>query len=386
MDGAVKRAEYLRISAPSLGEEEIVELLDAIRSGWVTTGPKVQVLQRALADYLGVEHVRCLSSCSAGLSLALRTAGIGAGDEVLVPTMTFVACANAVEHLGARPVFVDCEPESGLIDLAHAEALMSERTAAIMPVHLAGHPLDMDALNALRDRHGIAVIEDAAHAIGAAWGGRRIGAHGNPASFSFHASKNMTTFEGGALALHDAATDERVGRLSLHGLSSSAWSRHDSTEPAGYEVVEPGYKLGMHDVAAAVGIHQLARLDGWIERRRAIAATYDERLADLPLELPPPVPPGARHAHHLYMVRVRADAPLGRGALVAALHEARIGTSIHFTPIHTFEYYARRSGLRPEDLPVALDRSRRVLSLPLHPSMTEHDVDDVAVAVGEALG
>jgi dTDP-4-amino-4,6-dideoxygalactose transaminase len=385
MDRATQRAEYLRLSAPLVGRDEIEELLDAIRSGWVTTGPKVQVLQSRLEEYLGVAHVRCLSSCTAGLQLALKVAGIEPGDEVLVPTMTFVSCANAVEHLGARAVLVDCEPDTGLIDLENAAARITANTAAIMPVHLAGRPVDMDAIAAFKQRHGIAVIEDAAHAIGAEWRGRRIGAHGNPTAFSFHATKNMTTFEGGALAVEDPDTAERVERLSLHGLSRSAWTRHDTAAPATYEVPEPGYKFAMHDIAAAVGIHQLSRLDGWIETRRGIAEAYDERLADLPLATPPPAPEHARHAHHLYMVRLRDDAPADRDEVAAALQRARIGTSVHFTPIHTYEYYRHRYGLRPEDLPVALDRWRRALSLPLHPSMTVDDVDDVASALAAAL-
>jgi dTDP-4-amino-4,6-dideoxygalactose transaminase len=386
MDRGTKRAEYLHFSRPTIGDEEVEELLDAIRSGWLTAGPKVETLSGRLAEYLGVEHVCCLASCTAGLSLALRLAGVGQGTEVLIPAMTFVSCANAVEHLGGRVVLVDCDPATGLVDLGHAEALVSERTVAIAPVHLGGRPLDLDALNAFRDRHGIAVVEDGAHAIGAEWRGRRVGAHGNPAAFSFHATKNMTTFEGGALTLQDADSAERVARLAMHGLSRSSWSRHDTFEPARYEVLEPGFKLAMHDIAAAVGIHQLTRLDGWIERRRALAAAYDERLAGMPLELPPHVPPHARHAHHLYMVRVREDAPAGRDAVVAALHAARIGSSVHFQPIHTFAYYRARYGLRPDDLPVALERAQRVISLPLHPAMTEQDVDDVGAALGEALG
>jgi dTDP-4-amino-4,6-dideoxygalactose transaminase len=382
---ATRRAEYLNLSAPAIGTEEIDELLDAIRSGWVTTGPKVAVFQERLQDYIDVPHVRCLSSCTAGLLLALHGAGVGAGDEVLLPSMTFVSCANAVEHLGARPVFVDCDARTGLLDLAHAETLVSPRTAAVLAVHLAGHPLDMDAVNAFRDRHGVTVVEDAAHAIGAEWRGRRIGAYGNPTAFSFHATKNMTTFEGGALALEDAAAAERVGRLSLHGLTRSAWSRHDTTGPAGYDLVEPGFKCAMHDVAAAVGIHQLTRLDEWIARRAALVDAYDERLAELPLELPARPPAHARHAHHLYSVLVRDDAAVGRDDLIAVLNRERIGASVHFTAIHLFTYYRDRYGLRPEHLPVATDRSARVLSLPLFPAMTEDDVEDVAATLAEAL-
>ena len=379
----MRRREYLQVSAPSFGAEEIDELLDALRSGWVTTGPKVAELQRRLEAYVGVPHVRCLSSCTAGLQLALRLAGVGPGDEVLLPTMTFVSCANVIEHAGARPVFVDCVGDTGLIDLEHASALVGPRTVAIMPVHLGGHPIDMDALTAFGARHGLTIIEDAAHAIGARWRGRAIGAHGNATAFSFHATKNVTTFEGGALTLTDAADAERVRSLSLHGLDRSAWARHDSASPAGYDILEPGFKLAMTDVAAAVGIHQLSRLDGWIERRSAIAGAYDTWLADLPLALPPRPPAHARHAHHLYMVRVLDDAPLDRDALVRELHAARIGTTVHFAPIHQFTYYRERSGR--VELPVAEDRARRVLTLPLHPAMDDTDVEDVGRALRRLL-
>src|SRR5262245_12251528 len=299
MGQETRRAEHLRIARPMIGDDEIDELLDAVRSGWVTTGPKVDELEHRLAQYVGAEHVCCLSSCTAGLTLALKLAGVERGTEVIVPAMAFVSCANVVEHLGGRVVLADCDPDTGLIDLAHAESLVSGRTVAIVPVHLGGHPADLDAVSALTSRHGLVAVEDAAHAIGAEWRGRRIGAHGNPTAFSFHATKNMTTFEGGALVVPDAGAAERVTCAATHGLSRSAWARHETREAAAYEVIEPGYKVAMHDVAAAVGIHQLSRLDGWIERRRAIAAGYDELLAAMPLELPPTVPTHARHAHHL---------------------------------------------------------------------------------------
>lgn len=380
------RAHYLQYSAPAIGAEEIHEIVEAIESGWVTTGPRVAALEHDLERYLHAPYVRCLASCTAGLYLALRLAGVGGGDEVLMPTMTFVSCANVIEHLGARPVFVDSEADTGLIDLDHAASLVTGATKAIVAVHLGGHPLDMDALNAFRDRHGLAVIEDAAHAIGAHWRGQPIGAHGNPAAFSFHATKNMSTFEGGALTLVERADAERVKRLSLHGLDRSSWARRDSESPAAYDVVEPGFKCAMNDIAAAVGIHQLARLDGWIERRAWLASLYDERLAELPVELPPTVPEHARHAHHLYAIRVREDAPRSRDAVIRELHEARIGTSVHFAPIHRFTYFRERAGGRPAELPVAEERARRVISLPLFPAMDEGDVDDVAAALRDLLG
>jgi dTDP-4-amino-4,6-dideoxygalactose transaminase len=376
---------YLGLSAPHIGEEEIEELLDSIRSGWLTTGPKVATFQERLAAYLHVPHVRCLSSCTAGLTIALRMLDVGPGDEILLPSMTFVSCANAIEHLGAQPVFVDSDPATGLLDLAHAAALVNERTRAVMPVHLAGHPVDMTAVNELRDRHGIAVIEDAAHAIGARWQGRPIGSHGNLASFSFHATKNITTFEGGALAFADGAVAERAERLALHGLSRSAWSRHGASGPAAYEVAEPGFKFSMNDVSAAVGIHQLGRLDGWIERRAELADRYDEALRDLPLELPPRPPAHARHAHHLYIVRLDEGLRVGRDTVIERMQQQAIGCSVHFKAIHLYDYYSSRSGLRPGDLPVAAHLSAHALSLPLFPAMSEADVEHVASTLASVL-
>lgn len=384
-EAARSRRTFLHLSRPELGEAEIDELLDSIRSGWLTTGPKVDRLQRDLAGYLGVEHVRCLSSCTAGLMLALRVSGVEPGDEVLVPAMTFVSCANAVEHLGARPVFVDSDASTGQVDLDELESRIGPATKAALVVHLAGRPLDMDRLNAIRDRHGFAVIEDAAHAIGAEWAGARIGAFGNLTSFSFHATKNMTTFEGGGLVSQDEGTARRLDRLSQHGLSRSSWHRHGASGPDRYDVLEPGFKMAMHDISAAVGIHQLARLDQAIDRRAELARAYDEALADLPLAVPEPVPDGARHAQHVYAVRLSQDSQALRDDVIEGLLRRKIGSSVHFRPIHTYTYYAGRYGLHAEALPRAAAYGRRSLSLPLHPAMDEDDVRDVATALGELL-
>jgi dTDP-4-amino-4,6-dideoxygalactose transaminase len=254
-----------------------------------------------------------------------------------------------------------------------------------MPVHLGGRPVDMDRVNAIRDRHGLAVVEDAAHAIGAAWDGTPIGAHGNSVSFSFHATKNMTTIEGGALVLWRDDDAERTGRLALQGLSRSSWNRHGSAGPADYDVVEPGFKLSMTDVEAAVGIHQLPQLDEWLTRREGLARRYDELLAGLPLEVEPPVPPGARHARHVYSVLVDHGAPMSRNELIEHLHRANIGSSVHFKALHFLTYYRDRYGLPEEAYPVASDYSQRTLSLPLHPRMTEVDQDEVVKALTEAL-
>src|SRR4051794_38303740 len=251
------RDDFLVFGKPVIGDEEIAEVVDSLRSGWIGTGPKAKQFEVMLADYIGAEHVRCVSSCTAALILAMRVLGVGPGDEVIVPAMTFVASANAVEHAGATPVFVDCEAGTGLIDLDATEAAIGERTKAIMPVHLAGRPVDMDRLNAIRDRHHLLVIEDAAHALGAEWRGARLGAHGNTTAYSFYVTKNITTIEGGAVATADAEVAASVERLALHGLSVGAWQRFADVGFKHYEVVEPGYKHNLTDVHAALGIHQL---------------------------------------------------------------------------------------------------------------------------------
>jgi dTDP-4-amino-4,6-dideoxygalactose transaminase len=376
---------FVPFATPDIGDAEIEEVCDTLRSGWVIAGPRVGAFERLLEDRLRARHVRCLTSCTSALFLALRCGGVGPGNEVLVPAITFVACANVIEQLGATPVLVDVDPATGLIDLDHAEAMVGPRTRALIAVHLGGRPVDVERLNALRDRFGLLVVEDGAHAIGAAWGERPIGAHGNPVAFSFHAAKNMTTIEGGALVLESEAMAERARRLASHGVSASSWERHGSASPADYDVIEPGYKLAMTDVAAAIGIHQLASLDERIERREHLRRRYDEALADLPLELEPEVDPGVRHARHLYAVRVRAEAPVARDDLLLALRGRGIGTSVHFKGLHQLSYYGRRCEVSEGDLPAASSFARRTLSLPLYPSLSEIDQDRVVEAVRAEL-
>jgi dTDP-4-amino-4,6-dideoxygalactose transaminase len=380
------RDEFLIFGSPVIGEEEIAEVVASLRSGWIGTGPKVARFEQMLSDYVGAPYVRCVASCTAALMLSMQVLGIGAGDEVLVPAMTFVASANAVEHAGATPVLVDSDPGTGLIDFDAAEAAITSRTKAIMPVHLAGRPVDMDRLAALRDRHALLVVEDAAHAIGTEWQGRRIGAFGNVAAFSFYVTKNITTIEGGAVVTDSAAIAEEVERLALHGLSLGAWQRFSDTGFRHYEVIRPGYKYNMTDVQASLGLHQLSHLDAWIERRAQLWERYDERLAGLPLTTPAPAQPGSRHARHLYQVLVGTDAPIERDRLLDGLSERKIGTGVHYRGVHLHPYYRDRYGLSPADFPVATDISQRTLSLPLSPKLSERDQDDVVDALAELLG
>jgi dTDP-4-amino-4,6-dideoxygalactose transaminase len=380
------RDSFLIFGSPMIGEEEIAEVVDSLRSGWVGTGPKVQRFEGMLAEYVGTSHCRCVSSCTAALILSMQVLGIGPGDEVIVPTMTFVASANAVEHAGATPVLVDCVPGTGLIDFDAAEAAITPRTRAILPVHLAGRPLDMDRLNDIRDRHGLLVIEDAAHAIGAEWHGTRVGAFGNVTAFSFYVTKNISTIEGGALLTESSDVAAEVERLALHGLSLGAWQRFSDTGFRHYEVVRPGYKYNMTDVQAAVGLHQLPRLDEWIDRRGELWERYDRLLASLPLQTPPSPDPDTRHSRHLYQVLLDSDAPLGRDELLDRLTKRKIGTGVHYRGVHLHPYYRDRYGFEPGAFPVASEISERTVSLPLSPKVTEADQDDVVIALTELLG
>ena len=379
------RDNFLVFGSPLIGEAEIAEVVDSLRSGWIGTGPKVQRFERMLSAYLGAAECRCVSSCTAALILSMRVLGIGPGDEVLVPAMTFVASANAVEHAGATPVLVDSEPGTALIDLDQAQAAITPRTRAIMPVHLAGRPVDLDRLAGLRDEHGLEVIEDAAHALGAEWRGRKIGAFGNLTAFSFYVTKNVTTIEGGALVTEDPELAARVERLALHGLSLGAWQRFSDVGFKHYEVVEPGFKFNMTDVQAALGLHQLPLLDGWIERRAELWGRYDALLADLPVETPPSADPHTTHARHLYQVTIKPDATLSRDQLLDGLTARRIGTGVHYRGVHLHPYYRDKYVLEPERFPVATAISERTLSLPLGPKVSEADQDDVAEALTELL-
>jgi len=378
------RKEFLVFGSPVIEEPEIAEVVDSLRSGWIGTGPKVQRFERMLEQYIDVPHVRCVSSCTAALILAMKTMGIGPGDEVLVPTMTFAASVNAIEHAGATPVMVDSEPATGLMDLDATEAALSPRTKAIMPVHLSGRPVDLHRLGGLHERHGVLILEDAAHAIGAAFDGQRIGSHGNTTAFSFYVTKNITTIEGGAIATHDPDIAAAVERLALHGLSLGAWERYSDEGFRHYEVSQPGYKYNMTDVQAALGLHQLPRLDGWIDRRAELARAYDELLADLPLTTPPLAVENTRHAHHLYQILVQPEAGLARDELLNELHRRKIGAGVHYRAVHLHPYYRDRYGLAPTDLPVATDISDRTISLPLSPKVTDEDQRDVVCALRNA--
>lgn len=375
------RDEFLIFGKPDIGPEEIAEVVDSLERGWIGTGPKVHRFEEMLEEYLGAPHVRCVSSCTAALFLGLVCLGVGQGDEVLLPAMTFVASANAVEHVGATPVLVDSVPGTGLMDLDLAEALIGPRTKAIMPVHFAGRPIDLDRLNEIRDRYGLLVIEDAAHAIGAEWRGRKVGSFGNLSAFSFYATKNVTTAEGGALVADDPRIAERVEHLALHGLSLGAWQRFSDAGYKHYDASEAGFKFNMTDLNAALGIHQLPRLDPGIEYRSELWSRYDRLLEPLPVETPPPAGEEMRHARHLYQVLVNSESAAERDELLSLMTSSKIGVGVHYRAVHLHPYYRDKYDLDPAAFPVATDISNRTLSLPLGTNVTEADQDDVVDAL-----
>ncbi len=379
------RRTRLEFSPPFLGEEEIAEVAEVLRSGWISRGPRTRQFEAAFAEYLGAPAALGLSSCTAGLHLALIVLDIGPGDEVIVTTMTFCSTANAVEHVGARPVLVDVEVDTLNIDPTAVENAITERTKAIMVVHYGGHPADLNTLQAMADRHGLAVVEDAAHSLPARYEGRTVGATPNLTSFSFYATKNLTTGEGGMLT-GDPALVDRARVLSLHGIQTGAWDRHAKGGTSYYEVVAPGYKYNMTDLEAALGMCQLKKLDCMQARRREIVEVYQEGLADLEgLELP-----SARHgvdpAWHLFPIRVRPDV-LGRDRdqLVHGLTEQGIGTSVHFIPLHVQPYYREKYGLTTGDFPVAHDAFERLVTVPLHPGLSDEDGKRIVDAIRKVI-
>ena len=375
------RAEFLPFSQPVIGDEEIREVIDTLRSNWLTSGPKTREFEQNFSEFHGIPEALALNSCTAGLHTALLTLGIGPGDEVITTPMTFAASVNVIEHVGAVPVLVDVEPDTLNICPIAIDRAITNKTRAIIPVHLAGHPVNLNAIRSLADQHKLHIIEDAAHAVGAKYNGQPIGAGPNPASFSFYATKNLTTGEGGMLTGNeDFLARARV--ISLHGMSREAWSRYCKGGSWMYDVVFPGHKYNMNDIQASMGIHQLAKLPEMQARRRNIVDMYHSAFRNVDSIVRPVERPDIEHAWHLYMLRLRPEATsLTRDRFVKELYQRNIGTSVHFIPIHLHSYYRNKYGFKPHDFPVAYEHFQRMLSLPLSPFMSDQDVADVIEAV-----
>ncbi|MDQ2779543.1 MAG: DegT/DnrJ/EryC1/StrS aminotransferase family protein [Pseudomonadota bacterium] len=395
MTATASAPSFLPFALPEIGDEEIAEVVDALKSGWITTGPKTQRFETDFAAFVGgaagaTEPLHCIAvnSATAGLHLALEALGVGPGDEVITTTHTFTATAEVVRYLGADVKLVDIDPATLNIDAAQVEAAVTPRTKAIVPVHYAGLAADMPQLLAVAQRHGLKVVEDAAHALPTTCGGALVGTLASDATvFSFYANKTITTGEGGMLVTRNAALAKRAKVMRLHGMNRDAFDRYSAMVPSWYyEVVAPGFKYNLTDIAAALGIHQLKRLTGFQAQREQLAAAYDAALAGLPLLLPPRPAGGDRHAWHLYVVRLADDAPVDRDRFIERLYASGIGCSVHYIPLHLHPYWRDRYALTPQMFPHSQHAYERMVSLPLYTRMNEADVARVAAAVRVALG
>jgi dTDP-4-amino-4,6-dideoxygalactose transaminase len=372
------RSTFLPFHQPLIEADDEQAVLDVLRSGWLTTGPRTKAFERALADYVGAAHAVAMNSCTAALHIALQVAGVGPGDDVVTSPITFASTVNVIVHCGARPVFVDIEPDTRNLDVEQLEGALTPRTKAIVPVDFAGHPADLDPIMALGKARGIPVIEDAAHAIGAEYGGRRVGGIADMTAFSFYATKNITSGEGGALTTNNEDWADRAAILSLHGISRDAWKRYGSDGYAHWDIVCPGYKYNMFDLQGALVLSQLSKIDRFFEHRLALKARVDAGLRDVPELVLPGEKPGITHAHHLYPVVVRSERlSADRDTIMNAIQAENIGVGVHFRAVHLHPYYQQAFGFRRGELPNAEYYSDRTISLPLYPRMTDQDADDV---------
>jgi perosamine synthetase len=375
---------FIPFALPDLTTAEIDAVVEVLRSGWVTTGPKAKEFEARFGAAVGADHCVAVNSCTAALHLALEAAGVKAGDEVIVPTLTFAASAEVVRYLGATPVLVDVRAFDHNVDPAAVERAITPRTRAIVPVHFGGVIADMDELRAIARTRGIPLIADSAHVFPGAYRGANVGTLADVTCFSFYATKTMTTGEGGAAVTGNAEWADRMRVMALHGISRDAWKRYTAEGNWYYEILAPGYKYNLTDLAAAMGLAQLSRAREMLERRAAIAARYDEAFAGLPAVERQGCPPDRTHAHHLYVLKlVRSALRVDRNGFIEALRARGVGASVHFIPLHVHPYYRDTFGYRPGDLPVALDLYERSISLPLFSAMTDGQVERVIAAVLE---
>jgi dTDP-4-amino-4,6-dideoxygalactose transaminase len=384
------RSEFLPFALPDIDEAEHQQVREVLSSGWLTTGAKTRQFESEFAAAVGAEYAVAVNSCTAAMHLALEAIGLGPGDEVITTSYTFASTAEVVRYFYARPVLVDVRAEDLNLDLALIEQAITARTKAIIPVHVAGLPADPEAVNAIAAKHGLAVIEDAAHAFPARYKGRLIGSTDSrsqtPATqavcFSFYATKSITTGEGGMITTGDDALAERCRIMALHGISKDAWKRYTAAGSWYYEIVAPGFKYNMTDVAASMGLAQLAKAEGMWRRRKEIAGCYSEAFGNAPELQIPHDRPDCQHAWHLYMLRLNLEClVIDRAQFVEELKRRNIGTSVHFIPLHLHPYYRDTYGYQPEDLPVAYAEYQREISLPIYSRMSDGDVQDVINAV-----
>ncbi len=380
------RKDILTFGSPAVGEDEIQEVADTIRSGWIGTGPKTADFENIFKSYIGADHALAVNSCTAALHLSMLAAGIGPGDEVITTPLTFCATANAIMHTGATPVFVDVDRHTMNIDPAKIEQAIGPFTRAILPVHLGGRPCDMDPIMEFAKRKNLLVIEDAAHCIEGIYRGQKVGNIGDAGCFSFYVTKNIVTAEGGMITTRHNEWAAKLKSLALHGLSHDAWDRYKDKGYQHYSVLFPGFKYNMTDIQASFGLQQMKKIEAFYKRREEIWRKYDEAFKDLPLVVPAGTAPDVKHARHLYSVLIDIEnTGLSRDEFQARLYEKKIGTGVHYLSLHLHQYYRETFGFRPEDFPEALYISDRTVSLPLSAKLTDEDVDDVIEAVQSVL-
>jgi dTDP-4-amino-4,6-dideoxygalactose transaminase len=375
---------FLPFHVPEIGEEEIRSVVETLKSGWLTTGSKVKAFEEDFSRYVGSRHAVAVNSGTAALHLALDAIGIREGDEVVVPTMTFAATAEVVLYFKAKPVLVDCQPDTLNLEPSRLDAAITAKTKAIIPVHMGGQTCDMDPVLEIAKAHNLKVIEDAAHALPASYKDKKVGTIGDITCFSFYATKTITTGEGGMATTENPDWAKRMRIMSLHGISHDAWKRYTKEGSWYYEILQPGFKYNLTDIAAAIGIEQLKKSHEFWSARKQIAAIYDKAFADLPEIQTPVCRPFAQHAWHLYPIQLNLERlRINRNRFIEALHEKQIGTSVHFIPLHLHPYYRERFGYTPGDFPIASSVFERILSLPIYPKMKESNVEQVIEAVTE---
>ena len=380
------REDYLIFGSPQILEPEIEEVVETLRSGWIGAGPKVATFEKDFRDYVNARCAVAVNSCTAALHLAMIIIGLEPADEVIVPSMTFASTANIVIHAGGKPVLADVDRQTMCLDPTDVARRMTQKTRSIIPVHFAGRACQMDMIIELAQRYNLRVIEDCAHAIETTYNGRHAGTLGDIGAFSFYVTKNVVTGEGGMVTTTNKRWADRIKTLALHGLSADAWKRFSDKCFRHYEVVEPGFKYNMMDLQAALGLHQLKRVEENLVRRQEIWARYDEAFVDLPVFLPKQEEKSTRHARHLYTLMLDIDRlRVGRDDVQKALHRQNIGTGIHYRALHLHQYYRETLGYTRGDLPNSEWISDRTISLPLSPKLTNEEVEDVVFAVCRTL-
>ncbi|MBK8985265.1 MAG: DegT/DnrJ/EryC1/StrS family aminotransferase [Chloroflexi bacterium] len=380
------RDSYLVFGSPLIGEAEIAEVVDSLRTGWLGTGPKVAKFEEIFRQYIGADYAIAVNSCTAGLHLSLLVADLKPGDEVITTPMTFAATVNTILHVGATPVLVDCDRETQLIDPQKIEEAITPRTRAIIPVHLCGRPCDMTAITDIARRHNLVVIEDAAHAIETVHKGSKVGNISALTCFSFYVTKNIVTGEGGMVTTNNPDYADKIKMYGLHGLSRDAWKRFSDSGYMHYQVLFPGFKYNMMDLQAAIGLHQMSHVEEWLKRRNDLWRIYNQAFAGLEIGLPAEDEPDTVHARHLYTLMIDKERTgLTRDEFMAKMHELNIGTGVHYVGLHLHSYYRQAFGYQPQDFPNATWLSDRTVSLPFSPKLTNQDVEDVIEAVTRVI-